>query len=47
MDKAPYEGLINLIKTLVRPFLADKFQRLLSEDAAYTFAENIGEINKK
>lgn len=47
LDKVPYEGLINLLSTLVRSPLSGLFQELLSEDSAYNFTENIGKILNK
>lgn len=44
LDKAPYEGLINLLSSLVRPPLSQLFQQLLCEDSAYNFTENIGKF---
>ncbi|KFM76269.1 hypothetical protein X975_06436, partial [Stegodyphus mimosarum] len=47
LDKAPYEGLINLLSTLVRSPLDELFQDLLSADSMLNFSENIDSSGKK
>ncbi|XP_054713463.1 zinc finger FYVE domain-containing protein 26-like [Uloborus diversus] len=47
LDKAPYEGLINLFSTLVRPHLAEKFQSLFSEESALNLSENIDSSGRR
>ncbi|KAF8796021.1 Zinc finger FYVE domain-containing protein 26 [Argiope bruennichi] len=47
LDKAPYEGLLDLLSTSVSSNLADSFKNLFSGDYTHNFSENIDSSGKK
>ncbi|CAL1270215.1 unnamed protein product [Larinioides sclopetarius] len=47
LDKAPYEGLLDLLSTSVSSNLADSFKSLFSSDSTHNFSENIDTSGKK